>query len=208
MRYIQDLGRASGRSRRGYWSQQSPITSQIKTSYFIARGHTMYPTVSTHTLQSRRASPSALRWPNSGVSSVLTDIASDCILIIASSRSRSVNLLLLAGKSRRMKEAIKLHPAVMAPSTIKSHLQPSILYRPSRPSSIAPAISPPKAPDRIAAEIYTAKRLLCSAFLSVQIIKISIITSIGLPRLGQFCTYTMRTEEGEHQGRILPRYSQ
>jgi hypothetical protein len=105
-----------------------------------------------------------------------------CSLAIAISRSRSVRPLLFAGKSRRMKPAMSAHPTVAAPSTMKSlpkvvsyqqyvdnigsyHLHPRIPYLPSSPPVMAPASRPPKAPDRIAADIYIANRLDCSSRL-------------------------------------------
>ena len=46
----------------------------------------------------------------------------------------------------------------------KSHLHPSNPCAPSSPPVMAPAMMPPNAPDRTAAEIYTANRFDCSFF--------------------------------------------
>ena len=101
---------------------------------------------------------------------------------MASSRSLSDNRLVLAGKSGRMKAAMMAQPIVAAPSTIwiiisisksmikpqarrtNSHLQPLSPCAPSRPPVMPPAMIPPNAPDKTAAEIYTAKRFDCSFF--------------------------------------------
>jgi hypothetical protein len=113
----------------------------------------MYPIVKAQFRQLESANFRAWRWEISGISSDLTDNPSESIRWMASSRSLSDSLLLLAGKSRRMNEAMMLHPAVIVPSMINSHLQPAIPYFPSKPPSIPPAIKPPKAPERMAAEM-------------------------------------------------------
>lgn len=106
----------------------------------------------------------ALRGPRRGSSSVWTACDSSCSLRTASSLSASLNFLseVLAGKSGRTKAERAATPTVAAPSTMKSQRQPATPWAPSSPEVMEPASSPPKAPERMAAEMYTAKRLLCS----------------------------------------------
>lgn len=103
---------------------------------------------------------------------------------MASSFSLGVNFFVLEGKSGKMNPAQIAHPMVAAPSMIydypsiivrvrelegfkrtNNHRQPLMPYLPSILPVMAPARIPPKAPDRTAAEMYTANLFDCSFFL-------------------------------------------
>lgn len=100
----------------------------------------------------------------------------------AIARSRSVSRVLVAGKSRRMNDAMPAQTMVATPSMIKSlvfvsqgwtrfkvhaayHRHPRKPPVPSMPPVMAPARRPPKHPDKMAADMYTPKRLDCSSRL-------------------------------------------
>lgn len=76
----------------------------------------MYPTVKAHVFQFLRASFKASIWLSCGMSSEATVAPSSRILRTASSLSRSLNLLVLAGKSGSMKLAMIAQAALIDPS--------------------------------------------------------------------------------------------
>lgn len=131
----------------------------------------MYPKMNPHVLQSFKANQKDCRLPTLPPSALRTVTPSSLKRALAICLSRGVSLLEVNGKSGRMKIAMKAQPTVATPSTMNSHRQPRMPWAPSRPPEIAPANKPPKAPDKMAAEIKMAKRLDCSSFLYQEDIK-------------------------------------
>lgn len=146
----------------------------------------MYPRIKPQVLQVVRASMNDLPWPMrpSSPHTVTPLSTKRAVAIFVSLR---LSLFELPGKSGSMRAAPRAKTTVAAPyrtvsmpsevalrteamsgpqtSTMKSHLHPRSPQTPSIPPVIAPANKPPKAPERIAADMKTVKRRACSSFL-------------------------------------------